>query len=75
MNGSTSAILIGLLIKYYSSIPIVTVGLGVLVYDLGIAQTLSQHNLCALLNGSQHTYAWRVYGKGTKSYPYHNTAH
>ena len=42
--------------------------LGVLVYDLGIAHTLSQHNLSALLNGSKHTYAWRVDEKGTKPY-------
>ena len=34
----------------------VAVELGALVIDLGIAHTLSQHNLCALLNGSQHTY-------------------
>ena len=50
-------------------------GLGVLAYDLGIARTLSQHNLGALLNGFQHTYSWRMYGKGTKPYWYHKTAH
>ena len=42
---------------------------------LGIVHTLSQHNLSALLLGTQHTYAWRVYGKGTKPYWFHNTAH
>ena len=41
MNSSTSAFLLGLPIKYNSSIPIVAVGLGVLVYDLGITHTLS----------------------------------
>ena len=49
--------------------------IGVLLYDVGIAHTPSQHNLGALLNGSQHTYACRVYGKGTKPYWYHNTDH
>ena len=42
---------------------------------LGIAHTPSQHNLSASLIGSQHTYDWRVYGKGTKPYWFHNTAH
>ena len=34
--------------------------LDVLVNDLGVSHTLSEHNCDALLNGSQHTYAWRV---------------
>ena len=37
--------------------------------------TLSKHNRDALLNGSQHTYAWRVYCNRTKPYWYPNTAH
>ena len=50
-------------------------GLDVLVIDLEFVHTLPQHNRSALLIGSQHTYAWRVYGKGTKPYWYPNTAH
>ena len=49
--------------------------LGVLVIDLGIAHPLSEHNRDGLLNGCQNTYAWRVYGKGTKPYWYPNMAH
>ena len=52
----------------------VAVELGVLVIDLEFAHTLFKHNPDALLNGSQHTYAWRVYGEGTKPYWYHNKA-
>ena len=52
-----------------------TWGLGVLVNDLSIGHTLSKHNSDALLNGSQHTYAWRVCGCGTKTYWYHTTAY
>ena len=66
---------IGLLIKYCNSNPIVVVGARCPIYDLGIAHTLSLHTCGALLIGSQHTYAWRVYGKGTKPYWYHNTAY
>ena len=53
---------------------IVAVQLNVLVIDLEFANTLSRHNRDALLNGTQHKYAWRVHGKGTKLYWYPNTA-
>ena len=53
----------------------VAVELDVPVIDLDFAHTLSQHNRGALLNGSQHTDAWRVRMKGRKPYLYHNTAH
>ena len=47
----------------------------VLVNDLSTAHTLSKHNHDALLNGSQHTCAWRVYWNRTKPYWYPDTAH
>ena len=65
---------ISLLTKYCNSNTIVTVELDVLVVDLEFAHTHIQDNRSALLIGSQHTYAWRGYGKGTKLYWYHNTA-
>ena len=44
----------------------VAVELGVLVIDLKFAHTLSKHDRDALLNGSQHRYAWRV-NEGNKA--------
>ena len=46
----------------------------VLVIDLECVHTLSEHKRDTLLNGSQHTYAWRVYVKGIMYY-YFNTAY
>ena len=34
--------------------------IGVLAIDLEFTHTLSKHNRNVLLNGSQHTFAWRV---------------
>ena len=62
--------IIDAVMKYFSSNDIVAWGgggLDVLLIDLEIAHTLSQHNRGALLFGFQHTYAWRVYGNGNKA--------
>ena len=67
--------LIAVLKNYFSSNAEVAGGLDVLLLDLEFVHTLSQHNHSTLLHGSQHTYAWRVYGKGTMLFWYPNTAH